>query len=61
MTKGMAAKLVYTTKKCNYNSIVIVHQHGGYVTIPESNFNKRYCRLILSICKICENINVEQE
>ena len=29
MTKGMAAKLVYTTKECNYNSIVIVHQHGG--------------------------------
>ena len=30
MTKGMAAMLVYTTKECNYNSIVIVHQHGGY-------------------------------
>ena len=30
MTKGMAAMLVYTTKVCNYNSIVIVRQHGGY-------------------------------
>ena len=30
MTKGMAAMLVYTTTKCNYNHIVIVHQHGGY-------------------------------
>ena len=30
MTKGMTAMLVYTTKECNYNSIVIVHQHGGY-------------------------------
>ena len=30
MTKGMAAMLVYTTKECNYNSIVIVHQHGGH-------------------------------
>ena len=30
MTKGMAAMLVYTTKECRYNSIVIVHQHGGY-------------------------------
>ena len=30
MTKGMAAMLEYTTKECNYNSIVIVHQHGGY-------------------------------
>ena len=30
MTKGMAAMLVYTTKECSYNSIVIVHQHGGY-------------------------------
>ena len=30
MTKGMAAMLVYTTKEHNYNSIVIVHQHGGY-------------------------------
>ena len=30
MTKGMAAMLVYTTKECNYNSIVIVHQHDGY-------------------------------
>ena len=30
LTKGMAAMLVYTTKECNYNSIVIVHQHGGY-------------------------------
>ena len=30
MTKGMAAMLVYTTIDCNYNSIVIVHQHGGY-------------------------------
>ena len=29
MTKGMAAMLVYTTKECNYNSIVIVHQYGG--------------------------------
>ena len=26
----MAAMLVYTTKECNYNSIVIVHRHGGY-------------------------------
>ena len=26
----MAAMLVYTTKECNYNFIVIVHQHGGY-------------------------------
>ena len=30
MTKGMAAMLVYTTKECNYNSIVIAHQNGGY-------------------------------
>ena len=30
MTKGMAVMLVYTTKECNYNSIVIVHQHAGY-------------------------------
>ena len=30
MTNGLAAMLVYTTKECNYNSIVIVHQHGGY-------------------------------
>ena len=30
MTKGMTAMLVYTTKECSYNSIVIVHQHGGY-------------------------------
>ena len=30
MTKGMAAVLVYTTKECYYNSVVIVHQHGGY-------------------------------
>ena len=30
MTKVMAAMSVYTTKKCNYNSIVIVHQHGGH-------------------------------
>ena len=30
MTKGMAAMLVYTTKDCNYNSIVIIHQQGGY-------------------------------
>ena len=30
MTKGMAAMLVYTTRERNYNSIVIVHQHGGY-------------------------------
>ena len=30
MTKGMAAMLVYTTKECNYSSIVVVHQHGGY-------------------------------
>ena len=30
MTKGTAAMLVYRTKKCNYISIVIVHQHGGY-------------------------------
>ena len=22
--------LMYTTKECNYNSIVTVHQHGGY-------------------------------
>ena len=29
MTKVMAAILVYTTKESNYNSIVIVHQHGG--------------------------------
>ena len=29
MTKGMAAMLVKTTKECNYNSIVIVHQYGG--------------------------------
>ena len=30
VTKGIAAMLVYTTKKFNYNSIVIAHQHGGY-------------------------------
>ena len=30
MTKGMVAMLVYTTKKCSYNSIVIVDQHGSY-------------------------------
>ena len=30
MTKGMVAMLVCTTKDCNYNSVVIVHQHGGY-------------------------------
>ena len=30
MTKGIAAMLVYTTKECNYNSIVRVYQHGGY-------------------------------
>ena len=30
MIKGMAAMLVHTTKECNYYSIVIVHQHGGY-------------------------------
>ena len=30
MTKGVAAMLVYTTKKCSYISIVIVHHHGGY-------------------------------
>ena len=30
MTKGMAAMLVYTTKECKCNSVVIVHQHGGY-------------------------------
>ena len=30
MTKSMAAMLVNTTKECKYNSIVIVHQHGGY-------------------------------
>ena len=30
MTKGMVAMLVCTTKECNYNSVVIVHQHGGY-------------------------------
>ena len=29
-TKGIAAMLLYTTKECNYNSIVIVHQHGSY-------------------------------
>ena len=29
-TKGVAAMLVYTTKECNYNSIVIVHQQCGY-------------------------------
>ena len=26
----MAAMLVYTTKECNYNSVVIVHQNGAY-------------------------------
>ena len=26
LTKGMAVMLVYTTKECNYNSIVIIHQ-----------------------------------
>ena len=30
MTKCMVAMLVYTTKEYDYNSIVIVHQHGGY-------------------------------
>ena len=30
MTKGTAVMLVYTTKECNYHSIVIVYQHGGY-------------------------------
>ena len=30
MTKGMAVMLMYTTKECNYNFIVTVHQHGGY-------------------------------
>ena len=33
MTKGMVAMLVCTTKECNYNSVVIVHQHGGYDVI----------------------------
>ena len=30
VTKGMAVMLVYTTKECNYNSMVILHQHGSY-------------------------------
>ena len=32
MAKGTAAMFVYTTKECNYNSIVIVYQHGYDVT-----------------------------
>ena len=42
MTKGMAAMLVYTTKECNYHSIVIVHQHGGYdVTCKQRNSSSK--------------------
>ena len=29
MTKVKAVMLMYTTKECNNNSIVIVHQHGS--------------------------------
>ena len=46
MTKGMAALLVSITKQSNYNSIVIVHQHGGYdVTC------KRTIAYRTSVCK----------
>ena len=40
MTEGTAAMLVYTTKECSYNSIVIVHQHGAAMT---SHANQRIC------------------
>ena len=42
MTKGMAAMLVYTTKECNYNFIVIIHQQGGYDATCKSRIKEKY-------------------
>ena len=44
MTKGMAALLVFITKQSN--SIVIVHQHGGYDVT-----RKRTIAYRTSVCK----------
>ena len=51
MTMGMVAILVYTTKECNYNSTVIVHQHGSYdVTCkPRIVLHKLGCILCIQI------------
>ena len=55
MTKGMAVMLVHTTKECNYNSIVIVHQHAGYdVTCVQPRMHLFVSFLQINVPKLLE-------
>ena len=49
----MAAMLVYTTKECNYNSIVIVHQQCGY----DVTCKPRICRIKARSAALTDHYN----